>query len=279
MKYFDLHCDTPYKLYTYGSDNLAVDFNFSGIFDKWKQCFAVWISDDIKNPFDYYKEVLSNFKRYLLTKPENLIPILTVENGSVIGNDITRLEILKNDGIRVLTLTWNGENLIAGGVNSDKGLTDFGKTVLDELNRLRIACDLSHLNRKSFFDVIQRADFPIATHSCCTYICDNKRNLCDTGLKLISEKNGIIGICFYPPFLGTDKQFEGVYRNICHMLDLGIENNISLGSDFDGADMASELCNIGQIPMLYEFLYSKNISICTLNKIFYENADNFFDNL
>ena len=279
MLYFDLHCDTPYKAYKAPDEPLAVRIEDSALFEKWKQCFAIWIADDTPDPFELYKAVLRNYKRSFSNLPDNLTPILTVEGGALLQGDILRLDTLKSDGVRALTLTWNGENCIAGGVNSSSRLTDFGKQVVKKLNTLKIACDLSHLNDKSFFDVIDLAEHPIATHSCCRALCDNKRNLTDGQLKLISEREGIIGVCFYPVFLGTDNAFEGIYRHISHMLDLSLEGSIALGSDFDGADMSSKLLSTAQIPDLYEFLYTKNLSSDVLDKIFYKNADKFFDNL
>lgn len=279
MLYFDLHCDTPYKVYKNPTEPLAVRFEDSALFEKWKQCFAIWIADDTPEPFEFYKFVLNKYKCSFSNLPDNLTPILTVEGGALLQGDISRLDALKSDGVRALTLTWNGENCIAGGVNSSSRLTEFGKEVVERLNKLKIACDMSHLNDKSFFDVIDIAEYPIATHSCCRALCDNKRNLADSQLKLISERGGVIGICFYPVFLGADNAFEGIYRHISHMLDLSLEDSIALGSDFDGADMSSKLYSTAQIPDLYEFLYSKNLSSGVLNKIFYKNADNFFDNL
>ncbi len=278
MNYFDLHCDTPYKAFLSESP-FAVRLEEYKWFNLWKQCFAFWIPDNCDVPYDFYRSAFENFSGYLAKLPANIIPILTVENGKLLGDDITLLDTLKNDGIKALTLTWNGENQIAGGVDSSARLKEFGKRVVKRLNELKIACDMSHLNDKSFFDVIEYAEHPIATHSCCREVCSHKRNLTDEQLKLLSERDGIIGVCLYPLFLGGDQPFDSIYRHISHMLELGLENNISIGTDFDGAKMSPKLCNTSQIPDLYEFLHFKNISSCTLDKIFYQNAENFFDNL
>ena len=186
--------------------------------------------------------------------------------------------MLKSDGVRYLTLTWNGENAIAGGSGTDKGLTRFGREVIRELNRLKICTDLSHLNDKSFFAAIERAEYPIASHSNSREICPAPRNLTDEQLKLIGEKNGLIGLCFYPKFLGGNA-FEKIYENICRLGNLGLENNIAIGSDFDGADMSDELSDISKVPDLYAYLEKRGISAGTLKKIFYENAQNYFDKL
>lgn len=280
MNYFDLHCDTPYECYYKNQDflknSLAVSGEKGAKFDNWKQIFAVWIRDDAAEPYKLYNAILKDFKKKLKSKPDNLTPYFSVEGGAVIEDNIDRLYELKKDGICALTLTWNGENRIAGGSKSDKGLTDFGKRVIRDLNSLNMLCDLSHLNEKSFYSAIELADYPIATHSNCRTVFDCPRNLSDNQLKLIAEKGGIVGLCFYPEFLGGDV-LEKLYRNIYHMLELGMENNIAIGSDFDGADMSGTLCDISKIPFLYANLNEKGIDKSVLDKIFYKNAENYLE--
>ena len=280
MNYFDLHCDTPYECYFKNQDffenNLAVSGEKGAVFDNWRQVFAVWIRDDLDEPYTLYKAILKDFKEKLKNKPDNLTPYFSVEGGAVIEDDIDRLYELKKDGISALTLTWNGENRIAGGSKTDKGLTDFGKRVISEMNSLDMLCDLSHLNEKSFYSAVELADYPIATHSNCRAVFDYPRNLSDNQLKLIAEKGGIVGLCFYPKFLGGEA-YQKLYENIFHLLELGMENNIALGSDFDGADMSYELCDITKIPFLYAQLREKGIDEKILDKIFYKNAENYLE--
>lgn len=280
MNYFDLHCDTPYECYFKKQDffenNLAVSGEKGAVFENWKQVFAVWIRDEQDKPYTLYKAILKDFKEKLKGKPDNLTPYFSVEGGAVIEDDIDRLYELKKDGICALTLTWNGENRIAGGSKTDKGLTDFGKRVIREMNSLNMLCDLSHLNEKSFYSVIELADYPIATHSNCCAVFDCPRNLNDNQLKRIAEKGGIVGLCFYPGFLGGNVS-QKLYENIFHFLELGMENNIAIGSDFDGADMANGLCDISKIPLLYDKLLQKGINKPILDKIFYKNAENYLE--
>lgn len=277
MRYFDLHCDTAYKMYTenqpFYKNRLAVSGEKGEIFDSWYQTFAIWLPEDLENPFEFYENTLSHLKGNLCGKVN---PIFTVEGGMVLENDSDRLYRLKQDGVKLLTLTWNGENAIAGGSKSEKSLTDFGKSVIDKMNKIGMAVDLSHLNDKSFYDVIERAEKPLASHSNCREVCFVPRNLSDIQIKLICEKGGIIGLNFYPEFLG-DNVFEKIYENIYRLCDMGYENNIAVGSDFDGAEMASELCDITQIPDLYGFLALKGLDISLLDKIFYKNALETFD--
>lgn len=280
MNYFDLHCDTPYECYFKKQDflknSLAVSGEKGAVFDNWKQVFAVWIRDDLDEPYRLYKAILRDFKEKLSNKPDNLTPCFSVEGGAVLEDDTDRLYALKEDGVRILTLTWNGENRIAGGSKTDKGLTDFGKRVIREMNALKMLCDLSHLNEKSFYSAAELADYPLATHSNCKAVFDCPRNLSDNQLKLIAEKGGIVGLCLYPQFLGGEV-FDRLYRNIYHLLELGMENSIAIGSDFDGADMAAELCDISKIPLLRAKLHEKGLSETVLGKIFYKNAEKYLE--
>ncbi len=282
MNYFDLHCDTAFECFKKNEDfyknNLAVSGEKGCIFKKWHQVFAVWIKDDTKEPFLLYKKIFNDFKDKLINIPLNLTPHFSVEGGAVLENDADRLYILKQDGIKFLTLTWNGENNIAGGVETDKGLTDFGKTVIEKMNKLKIVCDLSHINRKSFFAASERTEKLVATHSNCYEICPHKRNLTDEQIKIIAEKKGIMGLCFYPDFLGGDI-FEKIYENIYYMCDKGYEDIIAMGSDFDGGIMNEKLDNILKVTDLYMFLERKRLSKDLLYKFFYKNAYNFIANL
>lgn len=279
MRFFDLHCDTLTTAYdtkqNLFNNDLAVDFNKGRSFTKWCQCFAIWINDKCENPYEFYQKVLLEYKNYKQDLPENLTVILTVENGLLLENDITRVEALKRDGVKALTLTWNGENCIASGVKAKGGLKRFGRDVITEMNRLKIACDLSHINAEGFFEAVSLANYPFASHSCCSVVKNHSRNLTDEQILKIIDKNGIIGICLYPEFCG-DNVFEGVYQNIKHLINFGAAKNIAIGTDFDGCDMPNELLNITKITDLYKFLMGKKIAEQILEGIFYENAQNFF---
>lgn len=279
MNFFDLHCDTALECYKRNCDfcenDLAIDASSAKIFESWHQCFAIFVNDGTENPFEFYKTVLYNFKSKL-NPPRNLCPVFTVEGGVVIENDISRLESLKSDGIKAVTLTWNGENKIACGADCRGGLKPFGREVIKEMNNLKIACDLSHLNEESYFDCVEIGEYVFASHSCLKTVYDHKRNLSDAQLKILAQKGGVVGICFYPVFLGGGNVFELIYENIYHLLSLGLENHICMGSDFDGCETAPHLSKITQIPDLYHFLEQKGLNEKLLSKIFYKNALNFF---
>ena len=278
MRYFDLHCDTPsvcFKKNVQPYDlSLAASTQKGKYFDEWYQCYAVFIHDNCENPIGHYSSVITDFKSKFsgMAKPK---PIYTLENGL----PITSLEFvdkLANDGISAITLTWNGENQIAGGALSDTGLKPFGRQVINRMNKNKMVCDLSHLNRKSFFEVADCAETVFASHSCCDKTHHHPRNLTDEQIRLIANRGGVVGLCFYPEFLGTKYVFEGVWRHVNHLLNMGLENSICVGSDFDGAVMAEELNGVDKIPELYGFLSSKGLSKSLLDKFFSENAKSFF---
>ncbi len=282
MDFFDLHCDTPYECYTkalgFNSDKLAVSANAAECFKNWRQVFAVWIRDDIKAPFELYKTIISDFKEKLFNKPENLKPYFAVEGGAVLETDIERLFELKKDSISFLTLVWNGENALAGGNESEKGLTELGRRAVLLMNELKIGCDLSHINEKGFYKAVEYSDFPLATHSNCRALCNHKRNLSDEQIDLIAQKGGIIGLCFYPEFLGQNPMGR-IYDQIVYLCDKGYENNIAIGSDFDGAKMDASLNKTEKVPALFSYLEQKGFEKQLLNKIFYKNAYNFIAKL
>lgn len=281
MNYFDLHCDTAYEIFKnktdYFDSRLAVNFN-NAPFCSWEQIFAFWIRDDAENPFSLYKAMRDYFLEKIRSSPENLKYYTAIEGGAILERNPERLYTLKKDGIKLLSLAWNFETSLAGGINSNKGLTDIGKETINIMNSLKIACDLSHLNEKSFSKAVEFSDFPLASHSNCYSLATHPRNLRDWQIKAIAEKGGIIGLCFYPEFLSGDI-FEAIYRNIYYLLENGFEDIIAIGSDFDGGKMDKKLDNINKIPCLYEFLEGKGVKKPTLNKIFYENAHKFIAKL
>ena len=281
MDFFDLHCDTPFECFKENQEflknTLAVSADKGAVFSEWYQTFAIWIKDDAENPYTLYRSIIDGFKEKLKNKPQNLTPIFALEGGAAIQNTDCLFN-MKKDGISFITLSWNGENSIAGGIKSEKGLTDYGKEIISLMNRLKIGCDLSHLNEKSFYKAFELSDFPLATHSNCKAVCQHPRNLTDEQIKLMAEKDGVIGLCPYPQFLGCCP-FEGIYKNIIHILDMGYEDIIAIGTDFDGAEMDKSLDSIDKIPSLYCFLREKGLNDALLYKIFFKNAHNFIAKL
>ena len=291
MKIFDLHCDTFCELFdrklTLNDNSLAINYAELSCFDTAVQTFSVFLHPKYNDSAYRYAEVLNCGKKAL--KEANIkictnrhalendgIKALLSGEGGVPNFSPNFVEKLFLDGIRTVSLTWNYDNPIAGGCNGDSGLTALGEDIIREINRCKMAVDLSHLNQKSFFEVIERADSAVATHTGVFSIVEHPRNLTDEQLKLIKEKDGVVGLTVYPEFIGQDP-FEGFYYSVEHCLDLGLEDNLSLGSDFDGAEMYENLSKASHLKALNKYLLSKNIAQPIIDKIFFENSYKFYN--
>lgn len=285
MNFFDLHADTPLLLAQGKSELMAVDI-LNHPFENYIQTFAVWINDGDAVAFETYKDRLKATLSYCNKNNINLLDnnqflkngiILSVENAGFLSDNPKLLERLYNDGVKMLSLTWNGDNAFAGGANgAGGGISEKGVKIIREINRLGIALDVSHLSPKATLEGIMLADRVLASHSCCDAVFHHKRNLSDEALIAIKKKDGIVGLCFYPEFLGEKSAYNGLINNVKHMLELGMSDNIALGSDFDGADMAPELSKTSHIPQLFNAFLKAGFKKSLIEAIFYQNALAFF---
>jgi membrane dipeptidase len=144
-------------------------------------------------------------------------------------------------GVRSIGLTWNNANLCADGIGEKRGagLSSFGEEVVKLNNSHQVLTDLSHLSVQGYWDVIDLARYPIATHSNAKKICGHRRNLDDEQLRALFQKESLLGIVYNPPFIKLEEgpsSIEDLLVHIEHMLLLGGENHIALGSDFDGIE-------------------------------------------
>ena len=300
MNFFDLHADTLFELDKQGlildNKTLAVNLKNMRSFEKIIRCYAVFTPDEIKgeNAERHYDRLLNVFNNQInkyreVTKIENkddlenigIGAILTVENLSILNGKLENIEKLKENGVKLCSLTWNGENELGFGSAQNKKLKPFGKQAVAELEKNNIIIDVSHLSDKGFEDVLKLSKRPfIASHSNSRKICNNARNLKDEYIKEIIKRNGLIGINFYKFFLNKKGNAElyDVLKHIEHILSLGGENILSIGTDFDGADVIRELSDDGKVKNLYTFLIENGYNKQMADKIFYKNAYNFFSN-
>jgi len=132
-----------------------------------------------------------------------------VEGGHAIESSLDRLRELHARGVRYLTLTWNNGLPWAGssiGVDGTRkgGLTDFGRDVVREMNRLGMLVDLSHVSDSTFFDAIAVSSVPvIASHSSARALSDFPRNLSDDQLRAIARNGGVVNVNFFSRFLDS----------------------------------------------------------------------------
>lgn len=310
MKFFDLHCDTLYETImnntSFFNNNLCGSLEKTDFLEKYFSCYAIWIPDDYRGNkaltlfdiacnkmameslkwtslFDWCKSHndIINIEK---SKVERRGLIFTVEGGVAVAGDISKVNYLYNCGVRVMTLTWNGSCEIGDGilVENPKGLTDFGLKAVRNMEEIGMVIDISHASEPLFYDVAENTKKPfIATHSNSKKICANPRNLSDEQFKVIISRGGIVGITFCKDFISGKNEisFADILNHVDYFLSIGgttAENSLCIGSDFDGCKIPNCMHDIRSIYDVYNYFLKHNYSETLLNKIFYQNAFDFF---
>lgn len=272
MNIIDTHCDALFKLQWNARSQYdkkpSLDYQNAEELDTnvrrlqqgnvKVQFYAIFIPPEVpeNEKWQHALEQVDLFYREVIGKNPNIVHIrswkdletlqedeigavLTLEGADPIGNDIVKLRHLFRLGVLSFGLTWNHANLCADGAEEPRGagLTVWGKEVVKENNRHQVLTDVSHLSVRGFWDVIELADYPFASHSNARTVCDHPRNLYDDQIQALIEKNGTIHVVFYPPFINEGKEtaeIADLLRHIEHICSLGGEKHIGFGSDFDG---------------------------------------------
>ena len=303
----DLHCDTLTDCMYAGSniidtlDDPARTLSLTSIPKDihWAQFFAVFVPDELREEkaIRFFDDACANFDRQMEKFGDRVAPcrnaddmekawaagktaaFLTIENGSALAGDLSRDHTLAEQGVRAITLTWNGENELGSGHTTDHGMSEFGKAAVREMEKENILVDVSHLNDPGFADLLEVATKPfVATHSNARAICAHKRNLTDVQIKEMVRRGCLIGLNYYGPFLrdgGAVRSLDDVYRHVAHFFDLGARKNLTLGSDFDGAVLPPCLDSPEKAADFYEYLLSRGVSQQDADGIFFENACTF----
>ena len=267
---------------------------------RWCQCCAIFLPDGLRGEeaIAYYDLHRRNFYRQMETLSDKVRPcrtaadmeaawtqgkaaaVLTVENGSALAGRLDRVKSLARDGVRMLTLTWNGENEIGSGNVTDHGLSDFGREAVRELERAGILVDVSHLNDRGFADLLEIAEKPfVASHSNARAVCGHRRNLTDGQIREMVSRGCLIGLNYYTAFLREDGQsasLEDLWRHVEHFLELGAERCLALGSDADGADLPPWLDSPEKFAGLYQFFLDQGLTVLQAEGILWKNTLKFF---
>jgi membrane dipeptidase len=211
---------------------------------------------------------------------------LHFEGAEAVDPDFDALEVYHRAGLRSLGITWSRPNRFAHGVpfqfpaspDTGPGLTDLGKALVRACNQLRIAIDLSHLNEAGFWDVAALSDAPlVATHSNAHRLCASTRNLTDRQLDAIRDSDGLVGLNFNTGFLHPEGSRDSALdlNVMVDHLDFLIErlgdDNVGLGSDFDGATMPDGIRDVSLLPNLIEAMRARGYDDALIRKIAYEN--------
>lgn len=246
-----------------------------------KECDDVMIVHNTKE----IAEAKQNGKFYILLGAEGLASL---------GQDIEKLDKLYDFGVRECMLTWNEQNMLATGVQGDaaRGLTPLGRQVVQRMENKKMIVDVSHLNERSFWDVMEVATKPvIASHSNAKALCDAARNLTDEQLKAIQQTGGLVGLNSFNLFVSQNIPEQTIDRFVEHAAyiaeKIGV-SHIAFGFDFfeflstDSMKSYSDqdtsytvgLEDCSKLPILIEKLKKIGFSQAELEQICYKNWHN-----
>lgn len=215
-----------------------------------------------------------------------LATVLHFEGAEAIDTDFRALEVLYQAGLRSLGPVWSRPTAYGHGVpfrfpgspDTGDGLTDAGKALVAECNRLGVMIDLSHLNEKGFWDVAELSTAPlVASHSNAHAICPTTRNLTDAQLARIRESGGLVGLNYATSFLRPDGQMTAdtgldvMLRHLDHLIEHAGEDAVGLGSDFDGATVPAEIKDAAGLPNLVAAMRQAGYGEQLVRKICSEN--------
>ncbi len=215
-----------------------------------------------------------------------LAAVLHIEGAEAIDANFELLDVLHAAGLRSLGPVWSRPNAFGHGVpfrcssspDTGPGLTDLGKALIGACNQLRILIDLSHLNERGFWDVAAISTAPlVATHSNAHAISPHSRNLTDRQLAAIRESGGLVGVNFATSFLRADGRrdkdtpLELIIEHAEHLLKHLGEDGVGFGSDFDGAQMPSDLGNAGGLQNLVQLMRRRGFGEPLIEKLCFRN--------
>lgn len=313
MRLIDMHCDTMFELFNrkdtemeLGQNQLGVDIEKMKMADGMAQFFACFINmrrfqgeDRFSKGYQYVLDMIAFAKNEIGKYPEEILlaksyeellqnekigkmsAFLTVEEGGIIENDMSRLDHLYEEGVRLMTLLWNEENCIGYPNSRDgevmkKGLKPFGIETVERMNELRMIIDISHMSDGGFWDVLKFSKKPVvASHSNARALCQHPRNLTDEMVRALAEKGGVAGLNFYPYFVNENGKagIEDLVRHLEHLFYVGGEDFVAIGTDFDGFDQGElQLRNIGEMNLLYEALKKRKFNDGQIEKFWSGNV-------
>ena len=215
-----------------------------------------------------------------------LAAVVHMEGAEAIKDDFRTLDVLYEAGLRSIGPVWSRPNAFGHGVpfnfpdspDIGPGLTRLGKELVRRCNEMGIVVDLSHLNEKGFWDVVDLSNAPIvASHSGAWTLCPSPRNLTDDQLRAIGDSGGIVGVNFARAFLREDGLEDPpttvgeIVRHVVYVAEVIGVDHVGLGSDFDGTQIPQDMKDASGLPILLEAMRSQGIRGDDLKKIAHGN--------
>lgn len=212
--------------------------------------------------------------------------ITHIEGAEAVGPDCAELEGMYARGLRSIGPVWSRPTVFAEGVpfrfpstgDIGGGLTEAGKLLVRECNRLGIMIDLSHLNEKGMDDIAALSDAPlVATHSNAHAVTPHARNLTDRQLRQIADSDGMVGINLASAFLRPDGRMASDFgldvllRHLDHLVEICGEDRVGLGSDFDGALVPQDIGDCAGLPNLRAAMIEHGVGPELMTKLTHGN--------
>lgn len=269
----------------------------------WVQCFACFIYDEFppEESARFYQQVMDHLDEQLARNADTIatarraadiraalegtgrVAIKTIENARLFAADPSLVSTLADAGVLMASLSWNAQGPLASGHDvEDAGITPLGADVIRRMEEARMILDVSHLNDTCFDDVARLTTRPfVASHSNSRAVCGHLRNLTDAQFIEIRDRGGLVGLNYCPDFLRDDASThdpttDDLCRHIEHWLDLGGEDVIALGSDFDGTDLPACISSAAKMPEVQQaFVHAFGETIT--RKLCADNALAFFE--
>lgn len=293
MMYADLHCDTLTVCEDLIAGTAQVSLPRLQAAGCGLQCFAAFVrTDRTAQPFDAVMRWADALWRAVEAAEGVAYPVrkasdwdearrrglvgamLTLEEGAV-GAEAEHLRSLYSAGARMMSLTWNFDNALGhpnlhetrvSALGRDvlyeidlRPLTARGREVVRQMNDLGMMVDVSHLGDGGFWDVIAVSRLPVvASHSNARAVCGVSRNLSDDMIRALADNGGVMGLNWCPDFLSPDGTDVGRYAlmHVRHVWEVGGEDVLALGTDFDGTATKAPLFACEDVPVWYEALAS-----------------------
>ena len=317
MKVVDMHCDTISRILrdhdegghmSLRSSDLHIDLEAMQQGDYLLQNFAMFVFlDPERDPMEYCLRMIDTYERELAANSGLIAPVysygdiernaaagklsalLTIEEGGVCKGSLEFLRTFYRLGVRMMTLTWNFENEIGWpntvarlpGYDPDEryGLKERGFEFVEEMQRLGMIVDVSHLSDDGFYDVAacaKQAGIPfVASHSNARSLCGHTRNLTDDMIRTLADCGGVTGINFCGEFLDGEtgrSEAAQMVRHMRHIVSVGGLECLGLGTDYDGIGGELELDKCSKMPLLADEMARQGFHEREIEAVFHGNV-------
>lgn len=227
---------------------------------------VIWTSEMGDSAYDRVREIVSALFKAADTP-------VSIEDIGFMSDDA--LEDFDFSSFFYCSLTWNHNNRFAGGALDDGELTEKGRRAIARMNGV-CAVDLAHLNRKSFFQVLELAQKPLCSH---TGFAPHPRSLDSEMISMLIARGGVIGLCAVTAFTGA-----ATVNELCDVIDSFVQhygiNSLCLGTDFNGTtDLPQDFKDYSNIHAVRDGLNKKGYADKDIDKILFGNALRFYEEL